>query len=391
MTERRERPSARGRADRNEGGSFAKRPGSDASRSRGGQARFGRPGDAGERRQRSASRPGERTGADRPKRTFERAEQGADRPKRTFERAEQGADRPKRTFERAEQGTDRPKRTFERAEQGADRPKRTFERAEQGADRPKRTFERAEQGADRPKRTFERAGQGADRRKRTFGKPGRTEGRGSTGFTRPDSRSVDANRQMEDEMANDFIVGRRPVLEALKSGRPVNKLLVAEGTEGGSLTEILGKARGEGIVVQTVPRLHISKIAGGEVHQGILAYVSPQPYVELEDIIARETEQAPLMVLLDEITDPYNFGAILRTAEATGVQGVVIPKRRSVPLTGVVAKAAAGAVEHVPVARVSNLVQAIEELKENGYWIVGAEVNRRPLIRKWIIRVKLPL
>ncbi|OFW75780.1 MAG: 23S rRNA (guanosine(2251)-2'-O)-methyltransferase RlmB [Alicyclobacillus sp. RIFOXYA1_FULL_53_8] len=178
---------------------------------------------------------------------------------------------------------------------------------------------------------------------------------------------------MEDEMANDFIVGRRPVLEALKSGRPVNKLLVAEGTEGGSLTEILGKARGEGIVVQTVPRLHISKIAGGEVHQGILAYVSPQPYVELEDIIARETEQAPLMVLLDEITDPYNFGAILRTAEATGVQGVVIPKRRSVPLTGVVAKAAAGAVEHVPVARVSNLVQAIEELKENGYWIVGAE------------------
>lgn len=176
----------------------------------------------------------------------------------------------------------------------------------------------------------------------------------------------------EAQGSSDYVAGRRPVLEALKASRPINKLLIAEGTEGGSLTEIIGKAKAAGIVIQTVPRSHLTKISGDN-HQGVLAYVAAQDYAELDDILNRQTGQTPLVVLLDEVTDPYNFGAVLRTAEATGVQGVIIPKRRSAPLTGVVAKAAAGAVEYVPVARVPNLVQAIETLKKNGYWVVGAE------------------
>ncbi|GMA50482.1 23S rRNA (guanosine(2251)-2'-O)-methyltransferase RlmB [Alicyclobacillus contaminans] len=170
-----------------------------------------------------------------------------------------------------------------------------------------------------------------------------------------------------------LVHGRHPVLEALKAGRPINKILVSDASEGGSLLEILGKARAAGVVVQTVPKAHLQKVAG-ENHQGVVAFVAPRDYVELDDLVARDTGQQPLILLLDEVSDPYNFGAILRTAEAVGAQGVVIPKRRAVPLTETVAKAAAGAVEYVPVARVSNLVQAIERLQSAGYWVVGADV-----------------
>ncbi len=174
---------------------------------------------------------------------------------------------------------------------------------------------------------------------------------------------------------NDEIVfGRHPVIEALKAGRTINKILIAEGSEGGSLTEIIGKAKAGRIVIQTAPRAHLTQISGA-AHQGVVAFMAPHSYADLEEIVARQTGQAPLVILVDEVADPHNLGAIIRTAEATGAQGVVIPKRRAVPLTGVVSKAAAGAVEYVPVARVTNLVQAMERLKEMGYWIVGTSLK----------------
>ncbi|QRF22484.1 23S rRNA (guanosine(2251)-2'-O)-methyltransferase RlmB [Alicyclobacillus sp. TC] len=178
---------------------------------------------------------------------------------------------------------------------------------------------------------------------------------------------------LSENEASDVLVGRQPVLEALKSGRSMNKIILAEGAEGGSLKEIIGKAKSAGVVLQTAPRASLQ--AYGENHQGIVAFVSPYSYVELEDIVKRDTGYAPLVVLLDELSDPHNLGAILRTAEATGVQGVIIPKRRAVPLTGTVAKAAAGALEYMPVSRVTNLVQAMEWLKEHGYWIVGTSIG----------------
>lgn len=202
----------------------------------------------------------------------------------------------------------------------------------------------------------------------------RYKGKDESKRARTPEQTSETRLDAEIEAFEDVIAGRHPVIEALKASRPINKIVIAEGAEGGSLTELIGKARAQGIVIQTAPRAHLSKITR-EKHQGVVAYVAPHPYAEIEDIVARSTGQVPLVVLLDEVTDPYNLGAVLRTSDATGVQGVIIPKRRAVPLTGVVAKASAGALEHVPVARVANLVQAIDRLKADGYWIVGTSLG----------------
>ncbi|HWJ03312.1 MAG TPA: RNA methyltransferase substrate-binding domain-containing protein, partial [Verrucomicrobiae bacterium] len=159
----------------------------------------------------------------------------------------------------------------------------------------------------------------------------------------------------------EMVFGRNSVLESLKSGRPVNKLLVARGATTGSIREIIGMAKGKGLPVQEVDRKVLDTAAGDTHHQGVLLYLAPKGYVELEDIIqiAQGKGEPPFILVLDEIEDPHNLGALLRTADAAGVHGVVIPKRRAVGLTGAVAKASAGAVEHVAVARVANLTQAI--------------------------------
>lgn len=171
----------------------------------------------------------------------------------------------------------------------------------------------------------------------------------------------------------DLVKGRHAVLAALESGRSVNKVWVAEGASG--MEAIVAKARSRGIVVQFVPRNRLDEMAGA--HQGVIAQVAPYAYADLEDVIGRDAGVAPLVVVLDEIADPHNFGAILRTAEAAGAQGVVIGKRRQAQITDVVAKAAAGALESLPVARVANVAQALERLKQAGYWIVGADVQAR--------------
>lgn len=173
------------------------------------------------------------------------------------------------------------------------------------------------------------------------------------------------------------VEGRHPVLEALKSGRDLNKILMAEGVEGGSANEILARAKERGIVVQRVPKAKIDSIAVTRNHQGFVAYLAAKEYVELEVILqaAADSPRPGLIVVLDEIEDPYNLGSILRTADGVGAHGVVIPKRRAVPLTAVVAKASAGAIEHVPVARVGNVSQTLEALKKAGYWVVGTDVD----------------
>lgn len=181
-------------------------------------------------------------------------------------------------------------------------------------------------------------------------------------------QTVDGGEQVE---------GRHPVLEALKSDRDLNKILMAEGVEGGSANEILARAKERGIVVQRVPKAKLDSIAVTRNHQGVLAYLAAKEYVELEVILeaAAASPRPGLIVVLDEIEDPHNLGSILRTAEGVGAHGVIIPKRRAVPLTATVAKASAGAIEYVPVARVGNISQTIETLKKVGYWIVGTDVD----------------
>jgi 23S rRNA (guanosine2251-2'-O)-methyltransferase len=182
------------------------------------------------------------------------------------------------------------------------------------------------------------------------------------------AQAVDTGEQVE---------GRHPVLEALKSGRDLNKILMAEGAEGGSASEILARAKERGIVVQRVPKVKIDSIAVTRNHQGFIAYLAAKEYVELHVILeaAAVSPRPGLIVVLDEIEDPHNLGSILRTADGVGAHGVVIPKRRAVPLTATVAKASAGAIEHVPVARVGNVSQTLEALKKAGYWVVGTDVE----------------
>ncbi|MBY0200742.1 23S rRNA (guanosine(2251)-2'-O)-methyltransferase RlmB [Priestia megaterium] len=177
-------------------------------------------------------------------------------------------------------------------------------------------------------------------------------------------------------MEHEFIIGRNPVLEALKSGRDINKLWIAEGSQGGSMGQITQLAKRNGVLVQFVPKKKIEQMVDG-IHQGVAAQVAAYQYAELDDLfnLAEKRNESPFFLLLDELEDPHNLGSIMRTADAVGAHGIIIPKRRSVGLTATVAKASTGAIEHVPVARVTNLSRTIDELKDRGVWIVGTDAK----------------
>ena len=184
----------------------------------------------------------------------------------------------------------------------------------------------------------------------------------------------DAREQNVQELPEDVLIGRNAVTEALRAGRGINKILLADGDREGQVSEIVALAKERGIVLQFVDRGKIESVASGLRHQGVVA---PVAYVELEEILAKAEAagEPPFLLLLDELEDPHNLGALLRTADATGVHGVLIPKRRSVPLTATVAKTSAGAVEYVPVARIGNISQTLKTLKEKGFWVAGADMD----------------
>lgn len=174
----------------------------------------------------------------------------------------------------------------------------------------------------------------------------------------------------------DIIAGRQPVLEALRAERPINRLLVSQDSGRHSiLAEILHLAQSQRIPVDFVSRLAMDQACGAVAHQGVLAYAGSKAYVTLDDLLAisRDRKEQPLYCLLDGIEDPQNLGAILRTSNAAGVHGVVVRSRRAVGLTAAVSRASAGAVEYVPVARVSNIAYSIEALQRQSVWVVGID------------------
>lgn len=178
-------------------------------------------------------------------------------------------------------------------------------------------------------------------------------------------------------LAEDRIEGRNPVFEALKSGRRIDKLFIQRDLNDGSLVKIRAIAREKGIVVSDAAKQKLDAMSHTGSHQGVIAYTAMHEYCEIDDILelARERGEAPLIVIADEISDPHNLGSIIRTADAAGVHGVIIPKRRAVGLSAVVAKASAGALEYVPVCKVGNISAAIEELKKKGLWVAGAAME----------------
>lgn len=176
---------------------------------------------------------------------------------------------------------------------------------------------------------------------------------------------------------NNQLEGRNAILEALKSGRDIEKLFVLKGNVEGTIKRIIAQASQKGIVIQEVSRQKLDELSQTKNHQGVIALASAHNYAEIEDILenAKQKGEDPFIILLDGITDPHNLGALIRSAECAGAHGVIIPKRRSVGLNATVGKTSAGAIEYMPVARVTNLVKTMEQLKKQGLWFACADMK----------------
>lgn len=181
---------------------------------------------------------------------------------------------------------------------------------------------------------------------------------------------------MNTEESN-IICGRNSVLEALRSGRELDRLLIAHGVSGGSVTEITAKCRAKGVLIKEISPQKLDYYCGGANHQGVAVMLAAQRYSTVDDMLklAEERNEKPFLIICDNLEDPHNLGAVIRTAEAAGAHGVIIPERRSASLNATVAKAACGAVEYVPVARVTSLANTIDLLKKRGLWIFGADMD----------------
>lgn len=215
---------------------------------------------------------------------------------------------------------------------------------------------------------------GQDRRKM----PDRKNSKMETTDRRKEEKRKEIRREEDAEKRfNDQIEGRNSVLELLESGKDVNKIFVTRGEKHGSINKILGIAKERKIIVVEKDKKQMDEMAQEENYQGVIAIVPPFEYVEISDIleVAKERNEDPFVIVLDGIEDPHNLGSIIRTAETAGVHGVIIPKRRAVSVNSTVNKASAGAVEHMKIARVTNISDAIEELKQAGLWVCGTAVD----------------
>lgn len=186
--------------------------------------------------------------------------------------------------------------------------------------------------------------------------------------------------QQKSGTQTDLIIGRNSVLEALRAGRAIDSLLVARGERSGSIGRILAECREKGIVIKEVDAKKLDFLCGRGNHQGVAAYAAAHAYACVADLLAlaQQRGEAPFLIICDELEDPHNLGAIIRTAEAAGAHGVIIPKRHAASLSFAVSKAAAGALEYLPVARVGNLATTLDELKKQGLWIYGADMDGTP-------------
>lgn len=184
----------------------------------------------------------------------------------------------------------------------------------------------------------------------------------------------------ETELSENIVIGRNPLRELLRSGRAIDKIFVQRGEKEGSIIPLIAEAKKLGVVVVEVEKQKLDTLSGGASHQGVVAFAAEKEYCEIADILeyAREKGEMPFVVVADEINDPHNLGAIIRSADCLGAHGIIIPKRRSVGLTSTVSKASAGALENMRIAKAVNIASAIDELKEAGLWIYAADMDGKP-------------
>ena len=183
--------------------------------------------------------------------------------------------------------------------------------------------------------------------------------------------------QQEKQNFDDQVEGRNSVLELLESGKDINKIFITKGEKHGSINKIIAKAKERGVILVEKDKRQMEQMAQNENYQGVIAIVPPYEYCEIEDILeeAKSRNEDPFVLILDGIEDPHNLGSIIRTAETAGVHGIIIPKRRAVPVNSTVNKVSAGAVQYMKIARVTNISDSIQKLKEAGLWICGTDVN----------------
>ncbi len=299
----------------------------------------------------------------------------APRPGKSAE-GSRSSDRPSRPSE-GYRSSDRPSRPSE-GYRSSDRPSRPSE-GYRSSDRPSRPSE-GSRSSDRPSRPSEGF--------RSSGRPSKpSEGfrssvrpaRHAESYRSSDRpcRSAEGYRSSEKTFENpNMIIGRNPVMEAIKCGRTIDRILMQKDGEG-SIKKIASMAREKNIQIQYVEKIVLDKLCPGRPHQGIAAFAAVHDYVDVDFILkaAQSRGEDPFIILLDGLEDPHNLGAILRSADGAGAHGVVIPSRRAVGLTESVAKASAGAIEYIPVAKVANIAQTMDELKKKGLWITGLDMD----------------
>ena len=286
---------------------------------------------------------------------------GDERPRSDDRRPGYSGDRPRFDDRKLGYGGDRPRFDDRKPGYGGDRPRFDDRRPRPEGDRPRFDDRRPRPEGDRPR--FDDRRRAPQPYPRTVAPEGYPEA-AEAGF----EGTPDLPRE-------NMLVGRNPIREALKSGRDMEKLLVARGDLSGSAREILAMAKERHVVVQEVERVRLDALSPG--HQGMVAFASAYRYATVEDMLAlaKEREEPPFLVILDGITDPHNLGAIIRTAECAGAHGVIVQERRAVGLTPAAVKASAGAVEHLPVARVGNITRLIETLKAQNIWVYAAAME----------------
>jgi 23S rRNA (guanosine2251-2'-O)-methyltransferase len=236
---------------------------------------------------------------------------------------------------------------------------------------------------DKKTRKFEERGDKDDKKPRKFDSRGPKEDRGSRRFDdrKPPRKHEGFNREDDGVTEETFIVvGKNPVMEALRSGQEIDKLLILKDNTDHVLKKITDMAKKQNIIIHSVEKARLEYLADGQVHQGIVALMAPFPYSNLQDILnhAKAKGRDPFIVILDHLTDPHNLGAIIRSANICGADGVIIPNRRSASLTAVSVKASSGAVSHTPIVKVTNLSQTIDELKKKGFWIMSTDMKGNP-------------
>ncbi|MEO1815219.1 MAG: 23S rRNA (guanosine(2251)-2'-O)-methyltransferase RlmB [Acetobacterium sp.] len=236
---------------------------------------------------------------------------------------------------------------------------------------------------DKKPRKFEERGDKDDKKPRKFDSRGPKEERGPRRFDdrKPPRKHDGFNREDDGVTEETFIVvGKNPVMEALRSGQEIDKLLILKDNTDHVLKKITDMAKKQNIIIHSVEKARLEYLADGQVHQGIVALMAPFPYSNLQDILnhAKAKGRDPFIVILDHLTDPHNLGAIIRSANICGADGVIIPNRRSASLTAVSVKASSGAVSHTPIVKVTNLSQTIDELKKKGFWIMSTDMKGNP-------------